>query len=246
VNSLIIFPNECITPQQIVLRGERAVAVSREYEAREGQEITIALWGGNKGAARLCSVAKHEVTMEITRQEPSTPLLPFDLVIGLSRPQTIKKVIQAAVMTGVRSLHLVSTELGEKSYTTATLLEPEHLRNETVKALEQIGEGYSPTIHVHRSFSYFCRTHLESLVQGNDTVRLLAHPNAREFTIVDRLYTDRPIVVAVGPESGWSQREVAEFEARGFERVGLGPRVMRVEIALVFLLGQLRVLSVGS
>lgn len=243
MNSLIIFPEECLTSQQIVLRGERAVEVSREYMSRAGQDITIAILGGDRGVARLCSVATNVVTMEVIRREPSTPLMPIDIVVGLSRPQTIKKVIQAAVMSGIRSLHLVSTELGEKSYTTATLLEPDHLRNESVKALEQIGEGYSPTIHVHRSFSYFCRMHLDTLVQEKDTVRLLAHPNARELTTLDRFEALRPVVVAVGPESGWSHREVADFEARGFQRVGLGPRVMRVEIALVFLLGQLRVLT---
>jgi 16S rRNA (uracil1498-N3)-methyltransferase len=39
------------------------------------------------------------------------------------------------------------------------------------------------------------------------------------------------VVVAVGPEGGWSDVEVAAFEAAGGEVVGLGPSVLRTEHA---------------
>jgi RsmE family RNA methyltransferase len=138
----------------------------------------------------------------------------------------------------------VSTELGEKSYSTATLLSPENLQAEVMKALEQIGEGLAPVIHVHRSFRYFCRTHLDGLGQGGEPVKLLAHPQATELMPGNAFDRKKSLVVAIGPESGWSPGELTHFEERGFHRIGLGPRVMRVEIALVFLLGQIRILGV--
>jgi RsmE family RNA methyltransferase len=243
VNSLIIFSDEFVTPTQVVLRGERARSVYREYHSQEGKEITIAVWQGEKGVAHLRSLAQDEVGIEIVRTEPSRPLQPIDLVVGLSRPQTIKKVIQVAAMVGVRSLHLVRTELGEKSYLTATLLDPHNLNSEVVKALEQIGEGLSPAIHVHRSFSFFCRTHLDLLGQGAAPVRLIAQPRARDLVCTDSFKAQQPVVLAIGPEIGWSSGEVGQFEAHGFKPIGLGPRVMRVEIAATFLLGQIHLLA---
>ena len=46
-------------------------------------------------------------------------------------------------------------------------------------------------------------------------------------------------IVAVGPEGGWSDYELRMFEAVGFRRVSLGPRVLRTDTAVVALLAQL-------
>ena len=46
----------------------------------------------------------------------------------------------------------------------------------------------------------------------------------------------------MGPERGWSHEEVETFQRAGFGVVGLGERVVRVELALVFLLGKLALL----
>ena len=44
---------------------------------------------------------------------------------------------------------------------------------------------------------------------------------------------------AVGPEGGWSDYELRMFEAAGFRRVSLGPRVLRTDTAVVALLSLL-------
>ena len=49
-------------------------------------------------------------------------------------------------------------------------------------------------------------------------------------------------VVAIGPERGWSAQEIELFTHAGFKVIGLGDRVVRVEIALVLLMGQLQLL----
>ena len=42
-----------------------------------------------------------------------------------------------------------------------------------------------------------------------------------------------PVAVAVGPEGGWSQEEVAEMAAAGASRATLGPRILRARLAPV-------------
>ena len=59
---------------------------------------------------------------------------------------------------------------------------------------------------------------------------------------VDRVFDSSEIVLAVGPEPGWSSDELTTLEGLGFMKVGLGPRVVRVEVALGLLLGQLQAL----
>lgn len=243
MNSLIVFDSEFIEPSVIRIAEPRVEQLWRLYSRLEGQVIRIAVFGGARGVASLRTVDPREMILDIGLLEASLPLRAVDLVIGLSRPQTIKKVIQTAVMTGVRSLHFVQTANGEKSYGTSHLLKPQALLDETVKALEQTGEGLAPCVTVHRSFRHFQKNGLSVLTSDSKTVKILAHPGGESLASTPLLRDSEAGVIAVGPEAGWSLGELTGFEELGFRRVGLGARVMRVEIALSFLLGQLQVLS---
>jgi len=245
MNSLVIFSDERRNDSLVVIEGERARELYTRYKTLQGREIRVAIFGGSKGIARVLEVASSEMRLEIVTMRESIPLQPIDLIVGLSRPQTTKKIIQAAVMIGVRSVHFVRTERGEKSYSTATLLKPRELQEELVKAMEQIGEGLAPSISVHPTFSLFCRHHLEKMATI-DTVRLIAHPDCDGLAGMSGVAESRAVILAVGPEAGWVERELTIFERAGFHRVGLGARVLRVEMALIFLLGQISLLRAGS
>jgi RsmE family RNA methyltransferase len=46
-------------------------------------------------------------------------------------------------------------------------------------------------------------------------------------------------VLAVGPEGGWIDSELASLEAAGFQAVNLGARILRTETAVASLVGRL-------
>ena len=50
---------------------------------------------------------------------------------------------------------------------------------------------------------------------------------------------EAPLLVAVGPEGGWSDFELRLFEEAGFRRLSLGPRILRTDTAVVALLALL-------
>ena len=47
------------------------------------------------------------------------------------------------------------------------------------------------------------------------------------------------MLLAVGPEGGWTDEEVALLEEHGFARYSLGSRILRTDTATVALLAQL-------
>lgn len=209
----------------------------------KGKNIKIAFLGGERGSAEIVAISSDYIDLKIVSLEPSLQLVPIDLIVGLSRPQTTKKVIQAAVMTGVRSLHFVDTALGEKSYKDATLFREDALKIEVIKALEQVWQGAYPEIHVHKNFRYFQNRTLQNF--ADCARKLIAVPRNEMLKIgVMPEYVDS-IVLAVGPEAGWSESEVMAFEEVGFQKIGLGHRVVRVELAVGMLLGQVMMITDG-
>jgi 16S rRNA (uracil1498-N3)-methyltransferase len=51
--------------------------------------------------------------------------------------------------------------------------------------------------------------------------------------------TSTPTLLAVGPEGGFIDAEVARFMALGFQPIQLGQRILRVETAIPVLLAKL-------
>ena len=50
---------------------------------------------------------------------------------------------------------------------------------------------------------------------------------------------NRTILLAIGPEGGWIDDEVALLEEHGFVRYSLGSRILRTDTATIALLAQL-------
>jgi RsmE family RNA methyltransferase len=100
--------------------------------------------------------------------------------------------------------------------------------------LEQAGDTTLPIIRLHKLFGRFVREELGREPEGK--LALLAHPGA-QATVPRGVM--KPVVLAIGPEGGFIDREVNTFRDIGFTEVSLGPRVLRVETALAFLMGRL-------
>lgn len=249
VNSLLIFPDELLGDFRARLEGERARYAYETHGLRNGHVIKVSVLGGGRGEGRVFESSPDIVTLELRVDRSCLPTVPLSLVVGVCRPQTIKKVIQSAVMFGAESLHFVRSELGEKSYLQSRSLDDDQIKEESTKALEQIWDSRAPRISVHTSFSFFLTTALPQLAAARgegEVVKLLAHPGGRPLSVLDEpRMTSSFQIVAIGPERGWSPKEVSLLTEHGFQLVGLGERVVRVELALVLLLGQLQLLRGG-
>jgi RsmE family RNA methyltransferase len=113
-------------------------------------------------------------------------------------------------------------------------LSDENLRDQLILGLEQSGDTILPTIRLHRLFAPFVREELSRELHG--TLALLAHPNAPQEA---PRRVSKEVVLAIGPEGGFVEREASTFRDIGFEAVSLGRRILRVETALAFLIGRL-------
>lgn len=67
---------------------------------------------------------------------------------------------------------------------------------------------------------------------------MVAHPYGDAASVVPVAERER-LLLAVGPEGGWTEEEVELLESRGFRRRSLGPRILRTDTATVALLARL-------
>ena len=66
--------------------------------------------------------------------------------------------------------------------------------------------------------------------ETHDEIRLISHPGGE--SIQQALSTDdeiRSVAVLIGPEGGFTQREVDQAVSADFQEVGLGERIYRIE-----------------
>ena len=85
-------------------------------------------------------------------------------------------------------------------------------------------------VSIHRQFKVLVDDPLDSLFSTG--VRLAAHPGSTMSAgAAVREHPHQRVLIAIGPEGGWSAFELAQLEARGFRRIGLGPRTLRVDTA---------------
>lgn len=203
-----------------------------------GQTLKTGVIDGPIGTSVIERIDGKSVTVRCTHDTPSLPSW-IDLILAPPRPRSMKRLLPQLASLGVRRIFLVGAEKVEKAFWGAQLLKEEIYRPLLVDGLQQAGTTQLPTIHVSKNFAHFMKCNFDSMFEGQ-IPRILAHPYAAGI----RFYAFHPVfvqgqipVLAVGPEGGWTDAELALLEEKGFDRMSLGPRILRTDTALIALLG---------
>jgi len=224
---------------EITLRGERARYVSRVL--RLGQDDRIELFDGSGAQfpAVIRNISKDIVTVAVTdRCEYSTESpLSITLVQGISRGDRMDHAIQKATEVGVTRIIPVHTEFSvvklDERRAEKRLL---HWRGVAASACEQCGRNRLPQVSPPAQF-------LALLGEYRDVPadKIILRP-AAGATLRSIGNVSSNIVVAIGPEGGFSDKEYEHAELAEFRPVSFGPRILRTETAAVAVVAALQAL----
>ena len=135
---------------------------------------------------------------------------------------------------GIGRLCLTNAAKVERDYFDTHWLEPAYYEPLLIEGLEQAGDTRLPNVTVVKRLKPFLEDELDSMF--SDSRRLMAHPGEGTPMGAVRVNTGQRVLLAIGPEGGWTDFELELFERRGFERVTLGWRTLRVDTACTALL----------
>ncbi len=198
-----------------------------------GDSLRVGVLGGTMGEAVIEAHAGETMRLRCTLGQPPPPKRPFELVLALPRPPVLRRVLQHATTMGVARIVLCNAARVEKSYWSSPALVPDAIAAQLRLGLEQARDTIAPPVELRPRLRPLVE---DELAQRGDAVRLVADGSGATAMPCD---LTRPAIIAIGPEGGWVEFELALLRAAGFTAVSLGPRALRVEAAVVAALARL-------
>ena len=239
----ILFEFDEIKDGVATFGGERAEHVMNVLHGEVGQVLKTGEIDGPIGTSEILSIEQSEqsnnckISVRCSHTEKS--ILPWiDLILAPPRPRVMKRLLPQLATMGVGRIFLVGAKKVEKDFWGATLLKPENYRPLLIDGLMQAGASVLPALETRRNFRKFVREELDTL--WPESRRIVAHPYDGVKTIEQsNIPNNRTILLAIGPEGGWTDEEVVLLEEHGFARYSLGARILRTDTATIALLAQL-------
>jgi len=184
------------------------------------------------GAITACSRKTVEVTLHNQTTIHNESPLSIHLGQGLCRGEKMDWVIQKSVELGVAAITPILCEFGNVKLSGDRLTQKQHhWQQVAISACEQSERSIVPTVHPMMSFAQWTE-------QVDAEQKLLLHPG--ENNALPTLSAVNGIACAVGPEGGFSEGEVTQAQAQGFQTIALGPRILRTETAPIAMLSVLQ------
>ncbi|MBR1871167.1 MAG: RNA methyltransferase [Kiritimatiellae bacterium] len=236
MNRILFEPEEIAADGTVAFGGVRAEHVVNVLHATPGKVLKTGVVGGRIGTGEVVQIGGGKVVCRCVHDEIA-PEPWIDLILAPPRPRAFKRLLPQLVQLGVGNIFLVGAAKVEKMFWGATILKEEEYRPLMVDALMQCGTATLPQLHQHRNFRKF----LSALDTKHYPVRLLAHPAQRSPESGDfaKACNGARLLLAIGPEGGWTDSELEMFQAKGFDAISLDGRILKTDTATVAIMGAL-------
>ena len=202
----------------------RAVHLTQTVGLQPGKTFVVGIKNAFRGLATIQKISEHLIfTVEWEKEKQER--LPLELLVGLPRPQTAKKILYDAASLGVHKIIFFVSEKGDPGYLSSSLWKNNEWEDFLLRGTEQACSCLVPEV-----------IHVPSIEDG---IKLL-HPQSWRVSL-DPYIAKESLktktgnfsfgTLAIGPERGWSDDERSVLKTNGFNFYHLGDRILRVETA---------------
>ncbi len=221
-----------LTGPQATLDGPEAHHRLHVLRAQPGAQATLFDGSGCEFDAEVTACRRSTVELTITARREVDRELPAPSVLGVPLPKGDRQrwLVEKAVELGVTRLVPLRTE-----HSTEHGARPAgKLDRYVIEASKQCGRNRLMEITELRTWEQWLTLAGEADEKPLEARRLVAHFTGQPRGAIN-VGEARPTYAAVGPEGGFTDAEIAAATAAGWKIASLGPRILRVETAAVFL-----------
>lgn len=220
----------------ILLPEDSAHHAVHVLRVRAGDEVVLFNGRGGEYPSRVAAIERLKVMVDIFGHDPverESPLR-IALVQGISAGDKMDFTVRKAVELGVSEIQpvLAAASLARPRGERAAARQG-HWQRIAISACEQCGRNRVPVVHSLVSADDYRRS--------EEATQVLLSP--RSELAFSKMTFAEAVVLAAGPEAGFSAEEEAAFLRAGFVPVRLGPRVLRTETAALAALAALSALA---
>jgi 16S rRNA (uracil1498-N3)-methyltransferase len=232
--NLLLLKPEQVTQQTAKVSGRQLENLTAVQRAQVGDSVRIGLLNGLMGEAIISALSSTQATLEINLDTPPPPVTPLSLILALPRPKMLRRTLQSIAAMGIKEIYLVNSSRVEKSFWQSPFLQPQAIEEQLILGLEQARDTLMPNLHMRKRFKPFVEDELGEIIKGSKA--LVAHPVTE---VPCPINCTSPVTLAIGPEGGFIPYELELLRSVGFDAVHLGPRILRVEVAVPALISRL-------
>jgi 16S rRNA (uracil1498-N3)-methyltransferase len=210
-----------------VLVGAHAEHLSRVLRARVGQEFDVTTGNGVR-RGRITSIAQDRVEFELGDEIPAPRAGQVTVALSIFKFDRMEWAIEKCTELGAKRIVPVVARRTEAHLATAAGKRVERWRRIALQAAEQSRRVSPPEISeplkVKEAVALSGRLRIVlSEVETDSMLRdiLQTHPDHGE------------VVLALGPEGGWTNEELELFREAGWISASLGDAILRAETAAI-------------
>jgi 16S rRNA U1498 N3-methylase RsmE len=225
-------------------RDERTAHLVKTLRKKAGDTFDAGILGGRRGAGTVEKIGLDgSLSYSLRLFEDPPRRLSLRMAVGFPRPIQLRRLLRDLSSLGISAVDLVGTDLGDKNYRNTNLLSDGGARAALIEGAAQSRDTTIPDLAVWPRLEDWLGERPWDQGAGawgsrdgglRPLVFLAAADNVRPEGSLARLSSmRRKVVLAIGPERGWSDRERELLEKGGFLRLSMGERALRTETACV-------------
>jgi 16S rRNA (uracil1498-N3)-methyltransferase len=225
--------------EHATLRGEAAEHLGRVLRAEPGQLYELS--DGEKvwlGRVEHVGRAGRSAGIEFALVEPvavEESKLNIRLLLSIVKFDRFEWCLEKATELGVAEIVPLASSRSEKALLLAAAKRAERWRKILLESAQQARCLWPPTLATMKKPEEAFRTSSEAT-----KILLSERREAKAIQSVLSGKKDHEIVLAIGPEGGWTDAELSAAGKCGFEEASLGRQILRTETAVIAALAIVR------
>jgi 16S rRNA (uracil1498-N3)-methyltransferase len=233
------------------LHGDQARHLIRVLRAQAGMEFDIVA-GGRAWLGRIAAIDRESVHFTLLHELEAPAALPITLLLSIFKFDRMEWAIEKAVELGASRIVPVLASRTEKHLAQAAAKRVERWRRIALEAAKQSRRYDLPGIDnpLRLEPALACGDPADA-PQSAAPLRILLSETEQDQPLLRILENESGagpggIVLAIGPEGGWTASEINLFKGAGWHSASLGPRILRVETAVIAALAVASVATLHS